>query len=249
MMPASKGYSLTELIIVLGLSSFISLAVIEFFNFYQGEYRQLKDKQQQLSETLLLKDYLQDLYLKSGFYGCYQKMPENPVIFSNSTQAIPTVVARKMKKNTQGLVFSFQDTTPLLIMLPLYAGSQVLYLKEEQGIKANQILVISDCHHSEQVQVVKVSDRGRRLVLAQPLEHDFQKMTHVARARALYLFVGQNSLKEEALFIRDKRSEVLIRYIDNMEIREISTSAIWIKLYKSRSSSGEIIDIFLRKII
>lgn len=229
-MRTQLGFSLSELLISLFLTSLIMTLL---FAFYLSTKRQYMETQAVLSrnfEQQWVADLLTDSVRRAGFTPCL------------GVDYLKRVDRRRPGRDLAGLRVTNHPRKLLEInhmnehfYTPLKIGSSQILLAKTAVFNEKRPLIIADCQHAEvhEVALVEKTGRGLLLTLAKPLLFTYTSISYVGEWLEENWFIKQTASGKNVLYYKLVHSEELsplIHALDVVDRRQAPEGVVEINL-------------------
>lgn len=222
------GFSLSELMVSLFLSSVISIGLFKSYFLVKDNYLTMIKKIRQHQEQLLIMSELQNAIGLAGFSPClnlsnlaFDKTLPVIAIVQADDKTLPTAIRNRAVAGSDIIIINRMDTT--------YSQAVLTSVKTRIGIapplqiKSKDKLLMVSCYQYHLSIIANLSSSQNSQQAQLVTAHDFQISDRVYLSPLItqLFYIGHNSRKGLSLFMSDGRSEEI-----SDQIKKIN--AIWL---------------------
>lgn len=233
----AQGFSLIELLIVVGLSTMLLAGIWQVYFSAKSVYRAQQASARWQENLRFATNLLSHKISMAGFSGC-RKLSEvqlvnhtvsiyndENVLRGYGFENLPSYLIGKVVPNTDVLVLQKADNDLTQITSNLKKGATTIWVTQNPASENNQILLISDCMNAD--LLVANNWSGPCILSRNRLAHAYQtRSTTIGRLEETTYFIGDTGRVDDrgetidALFVITNRGDrqELIEGIDSMRI-------------------------------
>lgn len=216
------GFTLTELLVGLLLSSIIMNAL---FQFHLSNKRQYLKAQQMLStqfDVQWISDLLSNSIRRAGFTPCM------------GVSHLNTLDRRHFEKKVFDLKIEQQPKTRIIVnrmsesfshLISMVSPTQLI-ISNEMPLKEQHPIIIADCEHAEIHEVLSINKIGSKVLitLTKPLAYSYSSSTYVGEWFEEQWFIDTNKKRKNTLFYKLFQTEELSSEIHSMKVRKVNAN-------------------------
>ncbi|RUQ96867.1 hypothetical protein [Legionella septentrionalis] len=197
-MKKSSGFSLTEILLGLLLSSFILAALLTYYLGSKQQFIRLQAELEDAFEMLLITDLIQGSVRKAGFTPCLRV--DYLTTAHPGLRPLQLVDPHTLQVNRMSEYFGVVEE----ILTPTEIKVRSL------NIKPQQFVLIADCYYGEvkQVQSLRTQGKHQTIVLKEPLMFTYHSPVYVGEWLQEKFFI-QNKPQKTSLLYRLKHTDEL----------------------------------------
>tara|TARA_Y100000588_G_scaffold294919_1_gene314969 strand:- start:12 stop:746 length:735 start_codon:yes stop_codon:yes gene_type:complete len=210
-----QGFSLSELLISLLLSSLITIAIV---NHYISCKKQAVETQKRVDthfDVQMVIDLMRDSIRHAGFTPCLNL---NHLETTTKDKKINPLTAIKINPEKTSLTINRMSE---LFDCVVEQFSTTDLFTREQIIRPKQKVLIADCYHAEINEISRIKHQGQGLLiqLKKPLKHSYQSPAYIGEWVQERFFIPGDDYKK-ALFYQVKGVDELTDAIHSMSIEQ-----------------------------
>lgn len=228
-MPAqAKGFSLSELLIAMFLSSLLMTAMGKAYLSVKSQYRWFTQRLEEMHDNYLLTDWLREQFKLSQFGGCRLSERTKNVLgskmLSANDVALPSVIVRKAKKNST--VIQLNTLSPWTFVKKVWPLSErILLAPPSSRLKKGDVVLLSDCLHQISGNISKAINNGQTIILNKPLPKDIQPQAVIGKLQQRYLYIRAVREQYSLYIFENGRSEELMDDIEALLVTALAKRA------------------------
>lgn len=227
-MPAhSKGFSLSELLIAMFLSSLLMTAMGKAYLSVKSQYRWFNQRLEEMHDNYLLTDWLREQFKLSQFGGCRLSGQTNILgskMLSANDVALPAVIVRKAKKNST--VIQLNSLSPWTFVKKVWPSSERIILASSSSLlKKGDVVLFSDCLHQISGYISKLTNNGQTIIVNKPLPKDIQPQAVIGKLQQRYLYIREVREQYSLYIFENGRSEELMDDIEALWVTALAKRA------------------------
>lgn len=220
-MNKSYGFSLSEVLIALLISGFLSSAMLQLYLSVKKHYQWYQLQLEDFQEKVLIMKWMKSDLISAGLRGCHHYQKNGFEILDASSPILPTHIAKTAVPGNQILkIFQIEE---IYAIEHFQLGSQVINLKKAFVNSKKTKIIIYDCIKLEEHSIKRISKNKQEVILNKTINKDY-KTPILAVVKEQFFYIRQ-TITGNALYLSNgRRSQEVSHIINELRVKVIRTA-------------------------
>jgi len=216
-MKTQAGFSLSELLVTLLLSSILITVLLQAYIHHKRQYRLVEQSIEKQIDINWVSDLVRLSVMNAGFTPC---LPLSQLMRSNNQVENHPLNDLIIDNQTQSLISQYMHSEFFEVFEFLTDKSFVVV--NEARFRSKETIIISDCFHAEvhAITHIEKTGMGKVIFLQEPLIFHYSANAYLGRWIKEKWFIKQNKKGDKALYYQNNKIEELTTKIKGLTVSE-----------------------------